>query len=105
MNTDTEDTALVLEGELTIYTATATFVTLRDYLSGRNLCALDLSAVTEIDSAGLQLLLWARRVAAEQRIRFQFVGISQAVINVIDLLHLEPLFGGYPLDTKTENPT
>lgn len=103
MDADAENAALVLDGELTIYTATATLATLRDYLSGRDVCALDLSAVTEIDSAGLQLLLWARRVSAEQRIRFQLVGVSQPVISVIDLLQIEPLFGGYPTDFTVED--
>ncbi|MBK1694968.1 hypothetical protein CKO09_09475 [Chromatium weissei] len=105
MNVAAEDAALVLEGELTIYTATATLATLRDYLSDRKVCALNLSAVTEMDSAGLQLLLWARRMAAEQRIRFQLVGVSQAVVSVIDLLQIEPLFGGYPTDLTVENAT
>lgn len=56
---------VVVEGELTIYTATE----LKDQLM-QNLIlrqdpvVLDLSGVTEIDTAGVQLLLMARRVCA-----------------------------------------
>ncbi|MBK1641902.1 hypothetical protein CKO12_08460 [Chromatium okenii] len=83
------ESALVLEGEMTIYTAAAIRTQLQDYVTGRQHCVLDLTAVSEIDSAGLQLLLWVRRVAAEQRADFQLRSISPPVAQVLELLQLE----------------
>ena len=83
------ESALVLEGEMTIYTAATIRTQLQDYVTGRQQCILDLTAVSEIDSAGLQLLLWVRRVAAEQRADFQLRSISPPVAQVLELLQLE----------------
>jgi anti-anti-sigma factor len=90
---------LALEGELTIYTVVENLARLREYLKGPDGRALDLSGVTEIDSAGLQLLLWTRRAVAEQGARFHLIGINDAVANVIALLQLEQVFGGNPAET------
>ncbi len=58
-------TTLHLDGELTIYRAAE----LKPLLLGdASALALDLSAVHEIDSAGLQLLLLARRERAALRL-------------------------------------
>lgn len=97
-------TALALAGELTIYTAAATLERLNEFLRDRETCELDLSEVTEIDSAGLQLLLWARRTSAERGARFRLVGRSEAIEDVIALLQLEPLFDGNSVGTAVEDP-
>lgn len=56
-------TRLHLGDELTIVTAAATYEQLTPYLTGGADLELDLSAVTDVDTAGLQLLLMARREA------------------------------------------
>lgn len=99
------DTALALDGDLTVYTAVETLATLRTYLKDRDVCALDLSAVTEIDSAGLQLLLWTRHAALQQGMQFRLVRRSAAVAETIALLQLEPLFGGAAADRVAEDPS
>jgi anti-anti-sigma factor len=88
---------LALEGELTIYTAAATLTKLREYLLGRTQCTLDLTAVSEIDSAGLQLLLWTRRAATEQGANVHLRGVSPPVAQVLDMLQLEPGLSGYAM--------
>ncbi|MBK5965239.1 anti-anti-sigma factor [Thiocystis minor] len=98
------DPVLALEGELTIYTAAVTLARLRDYLTGQGVCNLDLSGVTEIDSAGLQLLLWTRRAVAEQGGRFHLVGLSEAVAQVIALLQLEQVLGSGSATTAGGDP-
>ena len=54
---------LAVEGEMTIYRAAELHPALRDAVRTQDAPALDLSAVTEFDSAGVQLLLVARREA------------------------------------------
>ena len=93
------DAVLALEGDLTIYTAAETLARLRDYLHARldsMSCDVDLSGVTEFDSAGLQLLLWSKRAAEAQGMRLHLLGRSAAVAEDIALLQLEPVFGSQP---------
>jgi len=54
---------------------------------------LDLSQVTELDSAGVQLLLAAKRTALAQGRELQLVGQSMAVMQVLGLLRLDSYFG------------
>lgn len=49
---------------------------------------IDLSQVSSLDCAGLQLLLLARRTADANGIELHFVGHSPAAIEVCDLLGL-----------------
>jgi len=99
------DQVLALQGELTIYTAAENLARLQDYLRDRRVCDLDLSAVSEIDSAGLQLLLWTRRMAESRRGRLRLVARSAAGAEVIDLLQLEHVFGGNSADAAVEDPS
>lgn len=55
---------------------------------------LDLSEVTELDSAGIQLLLSAKSTAAERDKELKLVGQSPAVVQVLELLGLDSHFGG-----------
>ncbi|EJL86711.1 anti-anti-sigma regulatory factor (antagonist of anti-sigma factor) [Herbaspirillum sp. CF444] len=57
---------------------------------------MDLSGVDEIDTTGLQLLLLMKREAALQYKQLFFNGISPAVQNVIDMLHLQGTFDIQP---------
>ena len=63
MATPIDTSTLCLEGELTIYNAADTKARLAEGLGRPGGLAVDLSAVTEVDSAGLQLLVLARREA------------------------------------------
>jgi anti-sigma B factor antagonist len=54
----------------------------------------DLSDVTELDSAGVQLLLLAKRTAAARGMKLELVGQSAAVLRTLELLHLAGHFGG-----------
>jgi anti-anti-sigma regulatory factor len=56
-------TRVELDGELTIVTAAETLDRLKPYLSTGAPVELGLAGVTDIDTAGLQLLLQARREA------------------------------------------
>ena len=80
---------LRIEGELTIFRAAE----LKEVL----LCdpapqAIDLSAVTEIDTAGLQLLMATKQAAAGQQRSLRLLAHSAAVIEVFELLNVAAYF-------------
>lgn len=54
----------------------------------------DLSEVTELDSAGVQLLLSAKLAASAGDKELRLVGQSPAVVQVLELLRLDSHFGG-----------
>jgi anti-sigma B factor antagonist len=88
-----------LEGELTIYTVSDVLAGLRDYLKDRQVCDLDLSTVSEIDGAGLQLLLWVKSLAEVHGGRLRLVAYSTAVGDALNLLKLHQGFGADPAAT------
>jgi anti-anti-sigma factor len=95
MTLDPSDTPhrFALEGELTIFTAADTRQRLLDAAAtGQNL-EIDLAHVTEIDLAGLQLMLAVKRQALEQGKALRFVNHSAAVLDVLDLCDLAGYFG------------
>jgi anti-sigma B factor antagonist len=79
---------LAVEGEMTIYRAAELKPALLAAVRAHEAPALDLSAVTEFDSAGLQLLLAARREAARLGRRLDVTAASPAVRDVFALLGL-----------------
>ena len=85
---------LAVEGELTIYRAAELKPALLDAVRASAAPALDLSAVTEFDSAGLQLLLMARREAQRLGKPLHVAGASPAVREVFALLGID--FEGAP---------
>jgi anti-anti-sigma factor len=78
--------ALAVEGELTIYRAAELKDVLLEVVRQHATPAFDLSAVTECDSAGLQLLLVARQEAATLGKSLRVEGASAAVRDVFALL-------------------
>lgn len=89
-------TALVLSGEFNIFTATAAKAQLVEAVQQAADGAdvdVDLSGVTEIDSAGLQLMVMAKRDAARQNKRVRFVRHSEAVVDLIELCDLAGQLG------------
>jgi anti-anti-sigma factor len=91
--------ALRIEGEFTVFTAAD--------LKPVILCTpppheIDLSGVSEIDSAGVQLLMLAKRTALEQERELRLVGHSPAVIEVFELLNVAAYFGDQLLMDSSE---
>ena len=54
----------------------------------------DLSDVTELDSAGVQILLLAKRSAEAMNKELRLVGQSSVVLRTLELLRLDAHFGG-----------
>jgi len=78
---------------MTIYRAVELQHALLAELERRELFELDLSKVSEIDSAGVQLLLFARQVARAKNKELRLCGHSPAVLEVFELLNLACYFG------------
>ncbi len=85
-----------VEGEMTIYRAAELKPALLDAVRGHAAPGLDLSTVTEFDSAGLQLLLVTRAEAARLGRQLQITAASPAVRDVFALLGMAPDVQGAP---------
>lgn len=103
---------LSIDGEMTIYRATelkeriaqmfhgATAGDLPAVSGSNRDVDLDLSAVSELDAAGLQLLLLFNRRACMDNRRLRLMAPSTAVRDALALVHLTPAFEYVP----SENP-
>jgi len=78
---------------MTIYTALDQKNELMPHLKADKECQLNLSEVTEIDSAGVQLLIHMKKEASIINNKFSLYHHSQAVVEVMDLLNLTAFFG------------
>lgn len=84
--------AVHVDGEMTIYTCGQLKPLLLEHLTKHaNARDLDLSRVVEIDTAGLQLLLTARRHASAGGRELRITNPSRAVSDVLELCRLGAL--------------
>ncbi|ACB36051.1 anti-sigma-factor antagonist [Leptothrix cholodnii SP-6] len=81
---------LRIQGELSIFRATELKQAL---LAEPAATEIDLSGVTDIDTAGLQLLMLAKKHARRSGREVRLVGHSPAVIELFELLHIAGHFG------------
>lgn len=78
---------------MTIYTAAQIKESLLSTMEGCAELEMNLGQVSEIDTAGLQLLALAKREAADRNKPLHFVAHSQAVLDMLDLCNLAGAFG------------
>ncbi|HEX8986567.1 MAG TPA: STAS domain-containing protein [Rhodocyclaceae bacterium] len=83
---------IALDGELTVQSAAATRERLLAALAGSDVLELDLGGVAEFDSAGLQLLLAARKSAQAAGKRMRLFRPPAAVVEVLEFLALGEAF-------------
>lgn len=86
-------TRLTLQEDLTIYQALEQKKQLLDALNAADELELDLAQVAEIDTAGLQLLILAKREAQNAGKKLTIVAHSQSVRAVIDFCNLAATLG------------
>ncbi|NKI97315.1 STAS domain-containing protein [Rhizobacter sp. SG703] len=91
--TTVDAVVLRIEGELTIYRAAELKQTLLAAVAANPAVEVDLSQVSEFDSAGLQLLLLAKREAGAAGRTLRLVDHSPAVVEVLELFDLAAHFG------------
>lgn len=85
--------SLRIEGELTIYRAAELKPVVLDALARAPRTEIDLSGVTEIDTAGVQILMLAKRAAVADGRELRLVSHSAAVVDALQLLDLAAYFG------------
>lgn len=82
-----------VEGAMTIYEAAQDKQALMDTLALAPELELDLSKVTEMDTAGIQLLVLLKREAARRGGSVRLTGHSPAALEVLDRYDLAGYFG------------
>jgi anti-sigma B factor antagonist len=85
---DRDPRRISLDGELTILTATELKERLLTALDGSAGLRVDLSAVDEIDTAGLQVLLVTRRAAHQANLPFEVTGPEPEIARVLAIAGL-----------------
>lgn len=103
-NQDDEASKAVLrfEGEMTIYTAMEQVERIREHFPKVETLEIDCTAVSEMDSAGLQVLMFAKHKAEANGIPFCLTGFSETVNEVLTLLQLHSVFSNIKQESSTE---
>ncbi len=86
-----------VEGDMTIYTASALKEKLAQVIDDPRALELNLSLVVEIDSSGVQLLMLVKREREQAQRTVSLTQHSVAVLDVFELMGLAPYFGD-PVD-------
>ncbi|MBS1198307.1 MAG: anti-sigma factor antagonist [Proteobacteria bacterium] len=94
---------LAINDDLTIYNAQTLKQKLVGAINKYKLIELDLSQVSQIDSAGLQLLIFAKRESTRLNKEIRIVAHSKAVQETIDFCNLATDFGDPVIITASEN--
>ena len=84
---------LILDGAMTIYNAADIKHRLLDALGTAPTLELDLSHVTEVDTAGFQLLVMVKRESQRTQRTLRIVAHSPAVQEVIEFFNMGAFFG------------
>ena len=84
---------LQMEGELTIYHGQEIKDELIAHLAANAEVELNLGGISELDTAGFQLLLAAKQEGTRLGKTVRFVSHSQAALEVIDLYNMAAQFG------------
>ncbi|MEW6692503.1 MAG: STAS domain-containing protein [Pseudomonadota bacterium] len=84
------DSSIRLDGEVTIYQAAALRESLMEQFALLPAIELDLSAVAEMDTAGLQLVLAAKAEALHANKPFRVSAISDSVRDLLALYAIPP---------------
>lgn len=84
---------LRIRGEMNIYRAAELKQTLLEPLEQPGALDVDLSGVTELDTAGVQILMLAKKTALAKGRELHLIAHSQPVLEVFELLNLAAYFG------------
>lgn len=99
-----EPSALTVEGEMTVYRAVELKEAMLGALRRPGPVEVDLSGVTELDSAGVQVLLLGKQLAGARQQELRLTAISPAVDEVLALLNLRRHLGLVPAETAAPAP-
>jgi len=82
-----------IDGEMTIYTATDLKNKLDTLLDDSRELEINLSNINEIDSAGVQLLIFAKKERAQKQLALSLVEHSNVVLETFETMGLVRYFG------------
>jgi anti-anti-sigma factor len=82
-----------IEGEMTIFRAEELKEAILPLIANNDEIEIDLSKVTEIDGAGLQLMISVKLEAWQHQKELHFIGHSAPVTSAIDICGLSNFFG------------
>jgi anti-sigma B factor antagonist len=91
---------VMLAGELSIYTAAETKAALADAMGEADEIEVDLAGVSEIDTAGLQLMLIIKRNPGKT---VRFINHPPSVLRLVDLANLGSALGDPMFIAATES--
>ena len=95
MSDESQDgvTRIAIDGEMTIYRAADLKVTVLEALRKTRALEIDLSGITELDTAGLQVLMLAKQTANADQRELRLLRHSPAVVEIFEMLDLGAFFG------------
>lgn len=82
---------LEIQGEMTIYTAAEQKSQLLNALAANDALEINLAQVSELDTAGTQLLLLAKQEAKRQQKTLRLINPSNAVLDLVEMANLSSL--------------
>ena len=85
-------TEVIIKNEMTIYSAMEDFKQHIQPAKYKKMVKLDLSAVSEIDTAGIQILIALIKKLTCEENKFSISGVSDVVRNYISLFQLDSIF-------------
>lgn len=90
---ETETGRLRLQCDLTIFQAAELWRSMSGAIAEQTSVEIDLAEVSEIDTAGMQLLLMLKRAAANERRELRLVNHSPAIVQALGLVDVSRLLG------------
>jgi anti-sigma B factor antagonist len=93
---DASTDCIAIDGDLTVFTVDAWRARLLPALAVPRVLTLDLAAVTDFDSAGLQLLALLKLEGKAQGRQVVLRAPTEAINGVVALYRLQELFGTEP---------
>lgn len=91
-----------IEGEMTIYNAGVMKENFDGILDDPRELEINLSKINEIDSAGIQLLMLAKKERARHNRKTSLTAHSNAVVDALEILGLMPYFGDPVVMTRNQ---
>lgn len=85
-------TEIVISGELTIYCAMEVFQQHFQQIKLKELTLLKLGNITEIDTAGVQLLIMLMKIVREKNSSYQIASLGDALTDYSNLFQLNCYF-------------
>ncbi len=85
-------TEIIISGELTIYCVMEVYQEYFQQLKVKEITLLQLGSITEIDTAGVQLLIMLMKIISEQNSNYQITSLGEAVTDYSNLFQLNRYF-------------